>query len=537
MIRTRHVALPRLARNRPITASPPETDAAELPTDHAELSIGVEPCLATGPAGAALALLTAVSLSIEPLGPVIATFGMLPLIVVVGMLLAMPFAGQFRRRSLDPFTPATYPVWTYLAPVFVGGSLILWSGWTHQAMRDGLLPEPATTFYCLAMAYAAVGWGSLLIGYYSRLGRSIGARVETWLPRVDWGPTELRRPAAVLLLIGIGCTVAAYRTGLIGYQRQEAAGPYDALLVYAAGLASLAAFLLWHSLFAVRRWTTRERALAAFLILLAPTYLVVTASRAALLTYLFVLAAAYRFAGRPINRRSIAAFVLMGAFSLSAGTAWSTTYRAIKGSEAPISATAAAPTSELLRDTVRASGERGLTGTAAFIANNLGQRIEITSSLAVVVANYRRLQRQEEESGIAGNIWRETWTAFVPRALWPGKPVVSDARTYSDVYFGSGETSFAITPMGDLLRNFGPIGIPFGMALLGCGLRASYRSLVASQPLRTPRVALYTAVLMTVSYEAFYGTIMPTVLRVCVLSVAGLLVVHMGVSLERRLAG
>ena len=154
--------------------------------------------------------------------------------------------------------------------------------------------------------------------------------------------------------------------------------------------------------------------------------------------------------------------------------------------------------------------------------------------MAVVVANYRRLRAEEERHGIADNIWRETWTALVPRALWPGKPIVSDARTYSLVYFGAGNTSYALTPMADLLRNFGPLGVVLGMALLGCGLRAWFRLLVEDQPLRVPRTALYLPVLMSISYEGFFGPLLPGAMRIAAVTVAGLALVHAMVVWRRR---
>ena len=52
---------------------------------------------------------------------------------------------------------------------------------------------------------------------------------------------------------------------------------------------------------------------------------------------------------------------------------------------------------------------------------------------------------------------------LIPRVIWKEKPSASDARKYSDLYFNQSDTSFAITPIGDLLRNFGIIGIPIGM--------------------------------------------------------------------------
>ncbi len=478
-------------------------------------------------------------------------------IAITGLLLVAPFAWQRGRGgSFEPFTPATFPVWTYLAPVFVVGSALLVAGLAKQPMPEGLIPEPEERYYAFAIAYVAIGWFCFLVGYYWRGGVAAGDWGQRRLPDANWAPGEIRLPALVPLSLGIACYGIALQAGLIGYQRPEIVGRFDALLIYAAWLAQLAAFMLWASLFARTPWTRTERLLATGLVLLGPLYLVASASRAGLLTYLLIVAVAYRFAGRTITRWSVVAFIGLAAFSLGAGTVWSTTYRLVKGNEAPMIAATATPpgnqsptedppeapaqddsrrtAADLIVETARETAQRDAVGTVRFGLRSVAQRIEIASSVAVVVANYQRLRPEEERHGIADNIWRDTWTAVIPRALWPDKPKVSDARTYSLIYFRYGESSFAMTPMGDLLRNFGPAGIGLGMALLGLGLRVLYRALIEAQPLRIPRAAVFVAVLMSVSYEGFYGAILPVTMRVAAIATFGVLAVHLGVLVQRR---
>ena len=62
----------------------------------------------------------------------------------------------------------------------------------------------------------------------------------------------------------------------------------------------------------------------------------------------------------------------------------------------------------------------------------------------------------------------------VPRALWPGKPILATGYKFSQQYYGlppSIYTSSAITPMGDLYRHGGWVPLIGGMLVLGCGLR------------------------------------------------------------------
>jgi hypothetical protein len=63
---------------------------------------------------------------------------------------------------------------------------------------------------------------------------------------------------------------------------------------------------------------------------------------------------------------------------------------------------------------------------------------------------------------------------MVPRAVWPGKPILATGYQFNQQYYGLPSTlytSSAITPVGDLYRHGGWIPVMVGMFLLGCGVR------------------------------------------------------------------
>jgi hypothetical protein len=63
---------------------------------------------------------------------------------------------------------------------------------------------------------------------------------------------------------------------------------------------------------------------------------------------------------------------------------------------------------------------------------------------------------------------------LVPRAVWPGKPILDTGYDFSQTYYdlpASAYTSSAITPVGDLYQHGGWIPVIVGMFLLGCGVR------------------------------------------------------------------
>ena len=71
--------------------------------------------------------------------------------------------------------------------------------------------------------------------------------------------------------------------------------------------------------------------------------------------------------------------------------------------------------------------------------------------------------------------------AFVPRAIWPGKPNVSLGREFALLFLGWSPHSrgeAAITNLGELYWNWGLPGIIFGMALVGLLTRLLYNTLV-----------------------------------------------------------
>ena len=63
---------------------------------------------------------------------------------------------------------------------------------------------------------------------------------------------------------------------------------------------------------------------------------------------------------------------------------------------------------------------------------------------------------------------------MVPRAVWPGKPILATGYQFSQQYYelpASLYTASAITPVGDLYRHGGWLPVIVGMFLLGCGVR------------------------------------------------------------------
>jgi hypothetical protein len=202
---------------------------------------------------------------------------------------------------------------------------------------------------------------------------------------------------------------------------------------------------------------------------------------------------------------------------------YGTTFRNIKGSES--SQSLGLYTNNVF-DTLEEVGRRDNAHLLEFAFANLAERLDAVSSVAVVVSTYEQLAPYEESYGLDNNIWKDTTTFFIPRVVWPDKPLSSEPRRYSDLYFNYGDNSFTITPMGDLLRNYGVIGVPIGMFLLGIILRAIYRTFVEDQPRVLWRATMYFMLLMAVSYESFFASIIPYLFKIGVTAIVGVLLVN-----------
>ena len=209
---------------------------------------------------------------------------------------------------------------------------------------------------------------------------------------------------------------------------------------------------------------------------------------------------------------------------LIAGMIYGTTFRSVKGGESRQNFD---QYSENIMRTFDQIGKNDSLETLQYGFASLTERIDILSTLSVVVSNYEQLAPYEEAYDLDNNIWKDMTIFLVPRVIWKEKPSASDPRKYSDLYFNQNDTSFAITPIGDLLRNFGIVGIPIGMMVIGIFLRVFYRALVELQPRSIWRSTLYFMLLTSVSYEGFYGTIIPTFIKVGFVAVVGILIVNL----------
>jgi hypothetical protein len=118
----------------------------------------------------------------------------------------------------------------------------------------------------------------------------------------------------------------------------------------------------------------------------------------------------------------------------------------------------------ILAQTVRTGDVTGVLSSSAIF---LLSRIREIDSPAII------MQRTPDQIGYASPAQLVTGpvVGLIPRALWPGKPILDTGYQISQVYYdlpATVYTSSAVTPVGDLYRHGGWIPVIVGMFLLGC---------------------------------------------------------------------
>ncbi|UHG92565.1 hypothetical protein [Spirosoma oryzicola] len=454
---------------------------------------------------------------------------LLPWIFLTALILATPSLYLWATERFDPFNPLVFAAWSYLGPAFGLGSLLLAADLVNPYFFTQIANPKASL--PLALIYVSVGYVGLTVGFLLPIGRKTGERLSQKLPSGDWPLSTLLLPALVLLALGFAFYLLAWLSGNIGFQLADKENELGTTYFFMSLLTVLASFMLWQYIF--RTKTTGQRLVVALVSVLMTmgVRIVLGGNRGAILVFVFLILMAFVYSGRRFTRNHGLLFGSLATVGLLLGIIYGTTFRILKASEAKMSLSDYVSTATTTLGTLTDEQNTELVPTMLTI---FGSRLEMTSTVGVWVSNYERLKPDEEKLGIDGNIWIATWTAFIPRFIWKDKPEISNPRRYSLLYFNFAKNSFAITPMIDLLRNYGPAGVPVGMALLGVLLRTLYTSLVQNQSLTIGRTTAYYMLLTTVSYEGFYGTILPTLVRVGFVVVLGLYLTNVLVQWQIR---
>lgn len=457
----------------------------------------------------------------EDLSKTFPQFYLFPWVLLTAISIAVPNLYLIRKKQFNLFHPLTFAAWSYFIPAFVVGGLILSTG-ISEPFFMALISD---THYNLplTMVYVSLGYLGLAVGFFFPFANKIGRKIGELLPNWNWRANQILLPALGLSLIGLANTVLAFTVGILGFQRSDEIGSYDGTLFLLTLLWLESNFLLCLWIFKSPKLNVNHYFVIVFLLFVTLSKAAFQGNRGSLLQIFFLASMAYIFSGRKINFKQGVYGTVLLVFALLVGMVYGTTFRNIKQSEKQVPIM---EYSEYVFSSFGAVFEKDLGANLQIGFNAIAERLESVSSLAVVVSTYEQLQPYEESYGLDNNIIKESLIFFIPRPLWKDKPVASEAHKYADLYFNYGENSFAVTPMGDLLRNFGPIGVPLGMIFLGFILRIVYTSLIEVKPDSLWRMTMYYILLTTISYEGFYSTIIPYIFKYGTIALLGILFIQ-----------
>jgi len=352
-------------------------------------------------------------------------------------------------------------VWGVLA---FGLATITWTGPQYGPPAEIL---PSSILRALWMT--AVAMTMLAAGYCAGPARLAGHQARglaAWLASRRTG--EIRSPAVpwVLLTVGLAAQAAsAALTGRLGYVGDTGPasvsgyGQYLAIAGECVPLSVMAA--------AVRHYRTSAPGSGLALAVLLTTAVIAGALGGNKQDFVVAVLAVVipRSAGRRLPVGAITAAVL---FFLLLVVPFNAAYRAsARGAVTLSTGQAVASAPAVLRQV--ASDDLSLAGleqSASFLA----VRIRTIDSPAVI------MQRTPGQIpyGSPAQLAEAPLLDVIPRAVWPGKPVLDAGIQASQQYFELGPdpgTASDVTPEGDLWIHGGWIPVVAGMFLLGCGIR------------------------------------------------------------------
>lgn len=445
---------------------------------------------------------------------------LLPWILALLVVLLTPAAILWFRGKLEFENPIILASFTYFIPAFVIGGITLSVGLSQPYyltfIQDSKTDLPYTVFLIM------LGYAGMAAGFYLPVGRRIGSTLSNYLPRSEPEADRFVLPGFLLLFLGVFNLVIAAVGGIIGFRRVEEIGTFDGILLLSTYFWLQGSFILWYAVFRQPTFSVKSYAIMAALLTVSVGKALFTGNRGSFLSLCIMIGLAFLLSGRKLNFRRgvLAGFVAL--FAIVGGMIYGTTFRNTSGLHTNVGLEQYTENIFTTFEQI-GSGESWAVTELSLMA--LAERIDIVSSVAVVVSNYEKLAPYEESYGLDDNIWKDTTSFFVPRIVWNDKPVASDPTSYSDLYFNYPENTFAITPIGDLVRNYGAPGVLIGMALLGLLMRIIYRTLVEDQPRMLWRASIYFMLITAISFEGFYGSILPFVIKVGISSSLGIMLV------------
>ena len=344
--------------------------------------------------------------------------------------------------------------------------------------QTGTPAEISVSSVLRALWLVAVGTTLWVLGYLAgpgRPARRFGNKVITAL-NLRFAP-EVRSPLVPWILYAIGTAAriaTATTSGLFGYignvqSAVTTASGYQQLLSDLGLCAPLAVTAAALQVYRERLPGARVTLTVLFLAEIA--FGAAAGGKQNFIITILAVAIPFTAARRRVHRGLLAftGLAFTGLAFLLIVVPFNQSYRsAVRSASGTLSARQALDTAPSILGQTIGTGNAGgaLSSSATFLLS----RITEIDSPAII------MQRTPAEIGFVDPVQLVTApiAALVPRAVWPGKPILDTGYEFGHTYYELPPTLYtasAITPVGDLYLHGGWFPVIVGMFLLGCGVR------------------------------------------------------------------
>jgi hypothetical protein len=411
----------------------------------------------------------ALATATEPTQAVV--WGSLSFAAYTACLLCLVGGGQGRSMGLGRWWFGPWSLLWYFA--CYGLATLTW-----VQPQTGTAAEIAVSSVVRALWLVTVGMTLWVLGYFIGPGqpaRRIGNRVVAGLS-LRFTP-EVRSALAPWILYAIASAAriaTAGTTGLFGYvgnvqSAVTTASSYQQWLSDLSLCGPLAVAAAALQVF--REHVPGARVTLAILFLTEIAYGAASGQRLSFIITILAVAIPFTTAGRRLHSGLVAftGLALTGLTFLLIIIPFNQTYRGVaRSTSGTLSISAAlAETPSILGQTI---GSGNAVGVLSSSGSFLLTRLREIDNPAII------MQRTPNEVKFLSPVQlvEAPIVILVPRAVWPGKPILDTGYNFTQTYYelpASSYTSSAITPAGDLYQHGGWVPVIVGMFLLGCGVR------------------------------------------------------------------
>lgn len=425
------------------------------------------------------------------------------LITVLGIVTILPFWNYFTKRNFDLFEPiywasAYFFLLFVIRPIF---DLTLGSVFLGEPPFDAETKDA----FNLGLLYLIPSFAIFLLGYYSRVGRLIAHSLPS-LPQA-WSNKKLKFTLPLILIVGLFSYLLLVQSfgGWLSYSMGKqhtltAAG--QGYLLLGVSLIQIAMVVsLTHALV-----TGKEKILAyAVLFPLVLLMGLLSGSKGNFLSPILILLISMHYLKKRIRLKKIMVFVFIVVVSIPIFNI----YRGVKGVQDIGDVGANAVASLDVKSTVR----------------HVISRFYGIDSLTYIIRDTPNVMDYQ----LGGTVFPIA-VAWIPRAMWEDKPIISFGKIFSETYFneyfsGTG-TSASPTILGEAYINWHIAGMLVLSFLCGIVIRAPYVYLIRRH-FGGPSVFIYSQLFMYlfIFWESSIAGLIARVLALLVLwlSVAALL--------------